>query len=36
VVARVPLDDARGRLRDALEAKWAAGLAAQGAGSSAA
>jgi Fe-S cluster assembly scaffold protein SufB len=28
VVARVPLDDARDRLRAALEAKWAAGLAA--------
>ena len=28
VVARVPLEDARDRLRDALEAKWAAGLAA--------
>jgi Fe-S cluster assembly scaffold protein SufB len=27
VVARVPLADARDRLRDALEAKWAAGLA---------
>jgi Fe-S cluster assembly scaffold protein SufB len=27
VVARVPLDDARDRLRDALEAKWAAGSA---------
>jgi Fe-S cluster assembly scaffold protein SufB len=26
VVARVPLDDARDRLRDLLEAKWAAGL----------
>jgi Fe-S cluster assembly scaffold protein SufB len=28
VVARVPLEDARARLRAALEAKWAAGLAA--------
>ena len=28
VVARVPLEDARERLREALEAKWAAGLAA--------
>jgi Fe-S cluster assembly scaffold protein SufB len=28
VVARVPLDDARDRLRASLEAKWAAGLAA--------
>ena len=27
VVARVPLDEAQDRLRDALEAKWAAGLA---------
>ena len=28
VVVRVPLEEARDRLRDALEAKWAAGLAA--------
>ncbi len=28
VVARVPLEDAQDRLREALEAKWAAGLAA--------
>ncbi len=28
VVVRVPLEDSRDRLRDALEAKWAAGLAA--------
>ena len=28
VVARVPLEEAQDRLRDALEAKWAAGLAA--------
>jgi Fe-S cluster assembly scaffold protein SufB len=28
VVARVPLEDARERLREALEAKWAAGAAA--------
>ena len=31
VVARVPLEDARDRLRDALEAKWAAGLAGRSA-----
>jgi Fe-S cluster assembly scaffold protein SufB len=30
VVARVPLADARDRLRDALEAKWAAGVAGGG------
>lgn len=30
VVARVPLEDARDRLRDALEAKWAAGVAPTG------
>ncbi len=30
VVARVPLEEAQDRLRDALEAKWAAGLAAGG------
>ncbi len=30
VVARVPLEDARDRLRAALEAKWAAGLAPAG------
>lgn len=30
VVARVPLEEAQDRLRDALEAKWAAGLAAAG------
>jgi Fe-S cluster assembly scaffold protein SufB len=30
VVARVPLEEAQDRLRDALEAKWAAGLAATG------
>ena len=29
VVARVPLEDAQDRLREALEAKWAAGLAAE-------
>jgi Fe-S cluster assembly protein SufD len=27
VVARVPLEEAQDRLRDALEAKWAAGVA---------
>ena len=31
VVARVPLESARDRLRDLLEEKWAAGLAASGA-----
>jgi len=30
VVARVPLEEAQDRLRDALEAKWAAGLASAG------
>jgi Fe-S cluster assembly protein SufD len=30
VVARVPLEDARDRLRDALEAKWAAGFGPAG------
>ncbi len=30
VVARVPLEEAQDRLRDALEAKWAAGLAGAG------
>ena len=30
VVARVPLEEAQDRLRDALEAKWAAGLATAG------
>ena len=30
VVARVPLEDARDRLREALEAKWAAGFAPAG------
>jgi Fe-S cluster assembly scaffold protein SufB len=30
VVARVPLEEAQDRLRDALEAKWSAGLAAGG------
>ena len=30
VVARVPLEEAQVRLRDALEAKWAAGLATAG------
>lgn len=30
VVARVPLEEAQDRLRDALEAKWAAGLATTG------
>ena len=32
VVARVPLEDAQDRLREALEAKWAAGLAAGASG----
>jgi len=36
VVARVPLEDARDRLRAALEAKWAAGLAAPRSGGAAA
>jgi Fe-S cluster assembly scaffold protein SufB len=31
VVARVPLESARERLRDLLDAKWSAGLAASGA-----
>ena len=30
VVARVPLEDARERLREGLEAKWAAGLVSGG------
>ena len=30
VVARVPLEEAQDRLRDALEAKWAAGIAPSG------
>jgi Fe-S cluster assembly scaffold protein SufB len=34
VVARVPLESARERLRDLLEDKWAAGLAASGAAAS--
>ncbi|MGZ8620376.1 MAG: SufD family Fe-S cluster assembly protein, partial [Actinomycetota bacterium] len=36
VVARVPLEDARDRLREALETKWAAGLGADGGSASAA
>jgi Fe-S cluster assembly scaffold protein SufB len=36
VVARVPLEDARDRLREALEAKWTAGLGADGGSASAA
>ncbi len=35
VVARVPLEDARDRLRDALEAKWLAGTSAAGAATAA-
>ena len=35
VVARVPLEDARDRLRDALEAKWLAGSSAAGAATAA-
>jgi Fe-S cluster assembly scaffold protein SufB len=35
VVARVPLEDARDRLRDALEAKWAAGSPTAGAATAA-
>jgi Fe-S cluster assembly scaffold protein SufB len=35
VVARVPLEEAQDRLRDALEAKWAAGLVATGAATAA-
>jgi Fe-S cluster assembly scaffold protein SufB len=35
VVARVPLEDARDRLRDALEAKWASGFGPAGSASAA-
>ena len=35
VVARVPLEEAQDRLREALEAKWAAGIADAGAASAA-
>lgn len=35
VVARVPLEEAQDRLRDALEAKWASGLVAAGAATAA-
>ncbi len=35
VVARVPLEEAQDRLRDALEAKWAAGFVAAGAATAA-
>ena len=35
VVARVPLEEAQDRLREALEAKWSAGFAATGAASAA-
>jgi len=35
VVARVPLAEAQNRLREALEAKWDAGVAATGAASAA-